>query len=155
MKKLTVATKLYNEMSEVLYNAGEITVIPPLKKTTMRKVYGYLRTNYIRNSTTHWIEKKEYVGIYLNLASIPNYADCYDLNKVNRDTYYYNVELFFNAIDTIAHEFAHMKVHAHNEEHTKLTHKYMELYLNNCKYVDENTGKFLFHKFMENVKEHA
>ena len=153
--KRTVATKLYNEMSDVLLKAGEIEVIPPLKKTTMRNVYGYLRTKYIRNSITHWIEKEEYVGIYLNLDSIPNYANCYDLNKVNRDTYYYNVELFFNAIDTIAHEFAHMKVHAHNEEHTKLTHKYIDLYLSNCKYINEATGQFLFDKFMENVKEHA
>ena len=150
----TVATKLYNEIASILLENGEIEVIPPLKKTDNKKVYGYLKTVYTKNTVTGWISKEKHVGIYLNLHEIPNYKDCYDLNKVSYSTYIRNVRLFMNAIDTIAHEFAHMKVHAHGPTHSNITNHYITVYLSKCDHIDSD-GKFSIKHFLSDVKEHA
>ena len=150
----TVASKLYGEITSILLEAGEINVIPPLKKTENRRVYGYLKTVYTKNAVTGWSSKEKYVGVYLNLHEIPNYKDCYNLNKVHYSTYRNNVKLFMNAIDTICHELAHMKCHSHGPTHSNITNHYMTVYFSKCGHIDSD-GNFSIKHFLSDVKEHA
>ena len=155
----TVVSKLYKEISEVLYNAGEIDVIPPLKETKNKKVYGYLKCKVCKNTITNWVESSEYVGIYINHSCFCNYRDGY----LNADYTEYKrlYGEFLELMDTICHEYAHMRFHRHDRNHKALTKYYISLYTKyaKSKYFVDGTGYkgYLFRMdlFLKDVKEHA
>ena len=154
----TVVTKLYREISEVLYNAGEIAVIPPLKETKNKKVYGYLKCKICKNTVTNWVESTDYVGIYINHSCVCNYRDEY----LNADYTEYKklYHEFSELVDTICHEFAHMRFHRHDRNHKALTEYYISLYAQwaKGKYFIKDTNykgySFRMDLFLKDVKDH-
>ena len=154
----TVVSKLYKEISNVLLEAGEIEVIPPLKETKNKRVYGYIKFKAYKNAVTNWIDKTEYAGIYINHSCFCNYKDKYVNASYTeyKDLYHKFSEL----VDTICHEYAHMKIHGHNRNHKALTEYYIALYARwaKNKYFIEGTKykgfDFRMDLFLKDIKDH-
>lgn len=121
MSKSLIPTKLYKDITNLLYNEGLIETIPPQKWTTNNRVYGYLKTQTWLNTRT--LEKTEkYVGVYINKKACP----CTLMNFIEDPKGALND--FFELIDTICHELAHMTYHDHSQKHKDLTNKYKDLF---------------------------
>ena len=121
MSKSLIPTKLYKDITNLLYNEGLIEVIPPQKWTTNDKVYGYLKTQCWLNTRTQKITEK-YVGVYINKNACPCTLKDF-IEKPN-----WSIRYFFELIDTICHELAHMTYHDHSQNHKDLTNKYKDLF---------------------------
>lgn len=124
MSKSLIPTKLYKDITKLLYNEGLIKVIPPQKWTTDSSAYGYLRTHYMQNRVTGAI-REEYVGLYLN----KNYCPCTVNDFLTKPDW--AIKNFIELIDTICHELAHMTYHDHSKGHKDLTEKYKDLVMTN------------------------
>ena len=124
MSKSLIPTKLYKDITNLLYNEGLIKTIPPQKWTTNDKVYGYLKTQTWLNTRT--LEKTEkYVGVYINKKACP----CTLMDFIEKPNW--SINNFFELIDTICHELAHMTYHDHSQKHKDLTNKYKYLFYEN------------------------
>ena len=121
MSKSLIPTKLYKDITNLLYNEGLIKVIPPQKWTTNDRVYGYLKTQTWLNIRTNKVTEK-YVGVYINKNACP----CTLMDFINKPEWAINN--FFELIDTICHELAHMTYHDHSQKHKDLTNKYKDLF---------------------------
>ena len=121
MSKSLIPTKLYKDITNLLYNEGLIEVIPPQKWTTNDKVYGYLKTQCWLNIRTQKVTEK-YIGVYINKKACP----C-TLNDFIEDPKG-SLKDFFELVDTICHELAHMTYHDHSQNHKDLTNKYKDLF---------------------------
>ena len=121
MSKSLIPTKLYKDITNLLYNEGLIKVIPPQKWTTNDKVYGYLKTQCWLNVRTQEVTEK-YVGVYINKNACP----CTLKDFIDKPEWAINN--FFELIDTICHELAHMTYHDHSQKHKDLTNKYKDLF---------------------------
>ena len=121
MSKSLIPTKLYKDITNLLYNEGLIKVIPPQKWTTNDKVYGYLKTQCWLNTRTQKVTEK-YVGVYINKNACP----CTLKDFIDKPEWAINN--FFELIDTICHELAHMTYHDHSQKHKDLTNKYKDLF---------------------------
>lgn len=128
MAKQLIPTRIYKDITEVLFSKKLIKVIPPQKWTTNYKVYGYLRTARYRNVRTGKITEK-HIGLYLNKA----YCPCTLKDLLTQDSKKVADEIA-ELIDTICHELAHMKYHDHSNKHKELTDLYKATYYNslNC-----------------------
>lgn len=124
MSKSLIPTKLYKDITNLLYSEGLIKVIPPQKWTTNDKVYGYLKTQTWLNTRTQKVTEK-YVGVYINKNACPCTLKDF-IEKPN-----WSMRYFFELIDTICHELAHMTYHDHSQNHKDLTNKYKDLFYEN------------------------
>ena len=121
MSKSLIPTKLYKDITNLLYNEGLIKVVPPQKWTTNDRVYGYLKTQCWLNTRTQKVTEK-YVGVYINKNACP----CTLMDFIEKPEWAINN--FFELIDTICHELAHMTYHDHSQNHKDLTNKYKDLF---------------------------
>lgn len=121
MSKSLIPTKLYKDITTLLYNEGLIKVIPPQKWTTNPRVYGYLKTQTWLNIRTEKVTEK-YIGVYINKKECP----CTLKDFIEKPTW--SINNFFELIDTICHELAHMTYHDHSQKHKDLTNKYRDLF---------------------------
>lgn len=121
MSKSLIPTKLYKDITNLLYNEGLIKTIPPQKWTTNDNVYGYLKTQAWLNIRTQKVTEK-YVGVYINKNACP----CTLMDFVEKPKW--SINNFFELIDTICHELAHMTYHDHSQKHKDLTNKYKDLF---------------------------
>lgn len=128
MAKQLIPTRIYKDITEVLFSKKLIKVIPPQKWTTNHKVYGYLRTARYRNVRTGKITEK-HLGLYLNKDCCP----C-TLKELLTQDYKKSANELAELIDTICHELAHMTYHDHSSKHKELTDLYKAAYYNslNC-----------------------
>ena len=113
MGKLLIPTCLYKMITETLKKMELINVIPVLKWTAKKSVYGYIRVDKTINKETKTTTKKEYT-IYINKNIIPQRFKDMD-GRINDIT---------ELIDTICHELAHMDIESHGVNHEKLTKLY-------------------------------
>lgn len=120
MSKSLIPTKLYKDITNLLYNEGLIKVIPPQKWTTNDRVYGYLKTQCWLNTRTNVVTEK-YVGVYINKKACPCTLKDF-IEKPN-----WSINNFFELVDTICHELAHMTYPDHSKGHKDLTEKYKDL----------------------------
>lgn len=128
MAKQLIPTRIYKDITELLFSKKLIKVIPPQKWTDNHKVYGYLRTTVCKNVRTGKITEK-FTGLYLNKA----YCPCTLKDLVTYDSKR-AVDELAELIDTICHELAHMTYHDHSNKHKELTDLYKATYYNslNC-----------------------
>lgn len=117
-------------MATLLYNKGLIKEIPTLKWTTDRSCYGYIRFIIKKNRVTGWTEELP-EAIFLNKRYCPTTLKQF----ATKPNWAFNN--FFELIDTIAHELAHMTYHDHNDEHTTLTKKYRDMFYSAYGYMSE------------------
>lgn len=113
MTKLLIPTCLYKMITETLKKMELINVIPVLKWTAKKSVYGYIRVDKTINKETKTITKKEYT-IYINKNIVPQRFK--DMDGRIGD--------IMELIDTICHELAHMSIESHGVSHEKLTKTY-------------------------------
>ena len=155
--KRTVVTKLYKEITSILLETGEIDVIPPLKETKNKRVYGYIKRKVCKNAVTNWVESTEYVGIYINHSAFCNYKDEY--LSASYAEYKRLFGEFLELINTICHEYAHIKFNRHDHNHKALTEYYINLYIKwaKGKYFIEGTKykgySFRMDLFLKDVKD--
>lgn len=121
MAKQLIPTKVYKDMTNLLYSKGLIKEIPQLKWTNDHTCYGYLSYQEHKNKVTNWVEYK-IVGIYLNKALCPNTLKSFTQAPI------WSYKHFRELVDTVAHELAHLTYHDHSSKHTELTKKYMHLF---------------------------
>ena len=121
MSKPLIPTKLYKDITNLLYSEGLIETIPPQKWTTNDRVYGYLKTQTWLNIKTQEVTEK-YVGVYINKNACP----CTLMNFIENPKW--AIKDFFELVDTICHELAHMTYHDHSQKHKDLTNKYKDLF---------------------------
>ena len=130
MAKQLVCTKVYKDMTTLLYNEHLIEEIPTLRWTKDRSCYGFIRFLLKKNLTTGWTE--EIVdAVYLNKAYCPTTLKQF----ITKPNWAFNN--FFELIDTVAHELAHMTHHEHNEKHAALTKKYKDAFYSAYGYMSE------------------
>ena len=98
------------------------------------------------------------MGIYINHSCVCNYRDEY----LNADYTEYKklYHEFSELVDTISHEFAHMRFHRHDRNHKALTEDYISLYAQwaKGKYFIKDTNykgySFRMDLFLKDVKDH-
>ena len=140
-RKYLLPTKLYKDITSTLYNAKVLTEIPDLKWTTNTSVFGYLKTVRVTNKYTGIRTIKR--SIYLNKGECP----CLQIDfRVNRDK---SVLGFFELIDTICHELAHIEYRGHNNDHKNLTEEYKRLIL--TKYQFNYSYKYI-REYISDIK---
>ena len=95
---------MYHEIGDELLNQGLIPYIPKYKTMHNKHSWGVIHQNW----------KGIFVDISINTSSFdPDFQ------------HFWSASTWFHLIDTICHEFAHMKEWEHGPLHTKLTFDYL------------------------------
>ena len=117
-KGLLIPRKIYNDISNILFDAGLIPIIPELKWTTDKTVYGYLCIKPCKSKTG--ITKNEY-SIYINRQYCPEVIA--DFNNY----YKWSINNFRELLSTCCHELAHLIFGEHDINHQMTTEKFTKI----------------------------
>lgn len=109
--------KVYYKCGEILKKGEYIDVIPDLKLTNAKSYYGKIRRDFFINE----YGEKEVVYEFIALSRFNLYVD----------PSFYEEEDYYELIETICHEFAHMHSFRHDKRHFNIT----KMFVNEIKKV--------------------